>query len=257
MQFASDTTITVANGSSTLTLSNLQSTTHALSKAGAGVLSVNAVRAASLNVTQGTVSVIPSGGNAAAGQVGNLTVGAGATLDLNNNDLDVKSGNTSGIQALVKNAYHSGAWDQPGITSSAAKSSGGHPTALAVVSGADYISATGSGAFHGLTVSPGDTVVKYTFAGDANLDGTVSTADFTRLAASFGNASAGWIQGDFNYDGKVNALDFNAVATNFGQSLPPSAIGSLVPEPTCLSAAAIFCVALLGRRRARDRAETL
>src|SRR5205823_6512705 len=54
--------------------------------------------------------------------------------------------------------------------------------------------------------------VAYTWLGDANLDGQVSTADFTALAANFQVPGTGavWAQGDFNYDGVINALDFNA-----------------------------------------------
>jgi hypothetical protein len=92
--------------------------------------------------------------------------------------------------------------------------------------------------------------------GDATLDGTVNTSDFTKLATSFGSTSAGWIQGDFNYDGVVNALDFNAIASNFGQTLPPasaSTLGNLVPEPT-----SIVIVATIGlmRRRRRELVRT-
>jgi hypothetical protein len=65
-----------------------------------------------------------------------------------------------------------------------------------------------------------DLQVRYSYFGDANLDGTVNTADFTSLASNFGSATTPWAQGDFNYDGKVNSLDFNAIATNFGVASP-------------------------------------
>src|SRR4029079_7147005 len=43
--------------------------------------------------------------------------------------------------------------------------------------------------------------VGYGYYGDANLDGTVSTADFTVLAQNFASPGV-WASGDFNYDGK-------------------------------------------------------
>ncbi len=58
--------------------------------------------------------------------------------------------------------------------------------------------------------------MRFTLAGDANLDGVVNTTDFMALAGNFNGTGKFWSAGDFNYDAKVNALDFNAVATNFG-----------------------------------------
>jgi hypothetical protein len=256
LQLSNDTTITVTPSGSTLTLSNLLSTTNAITKAGAGSLVVNTVRAGSLNVTAGTVSIKPNGTAAGASNITGLTVAANTTLDLNNNDLIVGSGGPGPITTLVKGAFHNGAWDQPGITSSSARNSG-HKTGLAVVSAADFISTTGSNSLDGMPVTAGSTVVKYTYAGDASLDGTVNINDFNKLAANFGTASnASWVQGDFNYDGVVNLLDLNAIATNFGQTLPlpttPPALGSLVPEPTSLCLFAAMGFAMHRRRRTSD-----
>ena len=59
-------------------------------------------------------------------------------------------------------------------------------------------------------------LLRYTYTGDANLDGSVNVSDFNMLAANFGKTGQFWTSGDFNYDGTVNALDLNAVATNRG-----------------------------------------
>jgi len=64
--------------------------------------------------------------------------------------------------------------------------------------------------------------------GDADLNFTVNSADFTALALHFGQSSSVWTEGDFNYNGVVNAIDFNDIAINFGRTLP--ALGSVVPE---------------------------
>jgi hypothetical protein len=61
------------------------------------------------------------------------------------------------------------------------------------------------------------------FAGDANLDGLVSDADYTVWADNFG-AAGGWGEGDFNGDGAVTDADYTLWADNFGA-------GALVPEP--------------------------
>lgn len=118
---------------------------------------------------------------------------------------------------------------------------------------------TAGDATHGLGYFDNGTsnvLVRYTYYGDANLDGKVNTADFTALAAAFNSASGTWQTGDFNYDGVVNLLDFNAVAVNFGAaalpgsdlSLSPS-LGTLVPEPGSLSLLALGVATLAGRRR--------
>ena len=95
-------------------------------------------------------------------------------------------------------------------------------------------------------------VVAYTYLGDANVDGQVTTTDFTAMAANFGKASgAVWSQGDFNYDGVVNALDFNMIAVNFGATpiAGPPALGTLVPEPATIGVFGML--AMLGIRRQR------
>jgi hypothetical protein len=70
-------------------------------------------------------------------------------------------------------------------------------------------------------------LVAFTRFGDANLDGNVNLQDFNRLAANFG-LSAG-------PDGVVDPEDWAALA-------------SVVPEPTCTTALAMFGCLLLRRR---------
>ena len=93
--------------------------------------------------------------------------------------------------------------------------------------------------------------MRYTWSGDANLDGLVNALDFNALASNFGGASGKlWNQGDFNYDGVTNTLDFNALASNFNVPLlasPP--LGTLVPEPIGLPLAML----LMGGCRRRLR----
>ena len=90
-------------------------------------------------------------------------------------------------------------------------------------------------------------LVRQTFSGDANLDGTVNALDFARLASNFGGSSGKlWTQGDFNYDGVTNTADFTALASNFNLALPAPPLGSVVPEPI---AAGLLLTLLAMRRR--------
>ena len=94
---------------------------------------------------------------------------------------------------------------------------------------------------------------------DANLDGTVDSMDFARLAGHFGNTGEIWSSGDFNFDGLVDTVDFNFLAGNFGQTIAPAggapgaalggSIGTLVPEPSSLLLIGFGAGSLLSRRR--------
>jgi hypothetical protein len=72
--------------------------------------------------------------------------------------------------------------------------------------------------FAGQTVDSTAVLIKYTWSGDANLDGIANLADFNRLASNFGQSPRIWPQGDFNFDGTADLADFNLMASNFGQS---------------------------------------
>ena len=95
-------------------------------------------------------------------------------------------------------------------------------------------------------------MLRYTYFGDSNLDGTVNALDFNALASNFGGSGKVWIEGDSNYDGTVSSLDFTALAANFNAVLPNPgpALGALVPEPTSAGLLAIG-VTLATRRRRR------
>ncbi len=80
--------------------------------------------------------------------------------------------------------------------------------------------------------------------GDANLDGTVSFADFSILQTKFGQAGT-WLDGDFNDTGDVTFADFAIQQANFGMTVAPAA----VPEPATLSLLALGSLTLLRRRR--------
>jgi hypothetical protein len=74
------------------------------------------------------------------------------------------------------------------------------------------------------------------YAGDANLDGGVTGADYTIWADHYGGPGD-WSQGDFNLDGNVTGADYTLWADHFenraaGES-PPSALA--VPEPSALA----------------------
>ena len=64
----------------------------------------------------------------------------------------------------------------------------------------------------------GEIKIMYTLLGDANLDGTVNSEDFTPFSHNQGLSGMMWDEGDFNYDGTVNSEDFTPLSHNLGQS---------------------------------------
>jgi GH35 family endo-1,4-beta-xylanase len=250
-----DTAITIATGSS-LTVSKLQDSTVMLSKRGAGVLSVNLIRAGGLSIEAGAVHILPDGGSSGISYVSSLSVAAGAVLDLEDNDLVVQNGNFSAIQNLVFTGY-SGNVDtsKTGITSTAGQQAGG-TTILALFDNAlagfsDY--PTGSGN----SIATGAIVGKYTYIGDTNMDGQVTPQDYTATDSNLGTSAPlgiSWFYGDTNFDGNIDPTDYAGIdgALGLGQGNPLTDSGlASVPEPTT---AAMICAcgsALLTRRRRR------
>ena len=99
---------------------------------------------------------------------------------------------------LVTTGYNSGDWLGPGMTSSAAG---------------------------GVTGLDGDDIlVKYTYYGDADLNGTVDPDDFNQFLAGFQDSSLPrtWLYGDFDYNNMIDPDDFDlflAAFQNNGASL--------------------------------------
>ncbi len=141
-----------------------------------------------------------------------------ATLDITNGDLDLPNTDIATVTALVQSGYNlkGGAnFKGPGITSSTAANDSTHTTAVGViadtVNGTQmYGTGTTLGLFDGANPGAGDVLVKYTYFGDANLDGKVDGSDYTLIDNGFNQNLTGWYNGDFNYDGKVDGVGLHA-----------------------------------------------
>jgi hypothetical protein len=183
--------------------------------------------------------------------IGSLTISAGGKFDTADQDLVLTGTPIANVKTMIAGGAANN-WTGSGLTSSAAAAaaSTAHPTALGFAN-AGSLSISN---FNNISVNPTDVLVRYTYAGDANLDGLVSSGDFNTLATNFNGSGKSWLTGDFNYDGVVNALDFNLVAVNFGaaQITTPAgaALGSLVPEPSSMLLG-LAGLALLHRKRRR------
>ena len=261
----------------------------------------------STTVNAGTLQVTPSGsvgagllanadstlvdfvaGRSAAVKVSQITIGGAGTVDLHDNDMIIGSATAmSSVETLVRNARNGGAWNAPGLTSSTAAANS--TTGIGVISGAEYNSAGGTGVFSGKPYAASDTLVKYTWNGDANLDGRVTFDDYVKIDTGFNTGLTGWFNGDFNYSGAVTfddyvlidiafnqqngtlgravdwisgddrsaaGLDGDAMQTMLGHlgqfgSAYGTAFLAAVPEPSALLALGVPAIATVARRRRR------
>jgi hypothetical protein len=124
----------------------------------------------------------------------------------------------------------------------------GLPTTLAISEATDL----GLTEFNGIAVDDTTVILKFTFVGDANLDGQVDALDYERIDLAIGNSGAlGTAQGDLNYDGNVDALDYEQVDLNIGNGvgapLATQEAARFIPEPTLLTPLALAALSL--RRR--------
>ena len=93
-------------------------------------------------------------------------------------------------------------------------------------------------------------------AGDADLDGAVTAADYVLWRDHQGD-SGGWREGDFSGDGLVDGIDYDLWRTNYG--IAPAvtggaAIGAVtVPEPNSLAVATLCALVLVANSRHRNR----
>ncbi len=114
------------------------------------------------------------------------------TLDLTGNDLDVPSGTLATVANQVAEGYAGGTWaGAGGIVSSAAAADARQLTALGVI-GNDQGGTplyTAAHPFDGTTAAAADVLAKYTYYGDADLDGVVNGADYARIDAGYASQS--------------------------------------------------------------------
>jgi hypothetical protein len=227
-------------------------------------LNATVIRESSLE-TAGKTTIAANGGPSGTSNLGTLTIPAGGALDLKNNDLVVKNTPTgtwngtayTGITGLIVSGRNGGTWNGSGIVSSVASDVF---TTLAVAT-ADQAGFAG-GSWSGQPVAATDTLVMFTYGGDANLDGKLNVDDYGRIDTNIGLGTRGYYNGDFNYDGKVNVDDYGILDSNIGVQGPPLLSGAplggntigvtAVPEP---AAGALFIAAALSMRRRRRRME--
>jgi endoglucanase len=168
-----------------------------------------ALNVGSLLINGGELQLVSGSGSSV---VGSLTITGTGVLDMTNNKLLIDFGGgldpIASIAAWIRNGYY--AFSGPSIISSditADDAASGFSYGLGYADGKDGVVAG---------LPSGEIEIMFTLLGDANLDGTVNSEDFTLFSQDLGQAGM-WDQGDFNYDGTVNSEDFTLFSHNLGQ----------------------------------------
>ena len=238
LALAKDVNVNVAAADSTLTISNLQPSTVAVTKTGAGVLAVNNMRSNSLDVQGGTLRVLPDSTAAGVSKVAALTIADGAKLDLTDNKLITASpaGTWNGVDAYTgvaglvdagRGNAGNALWDgATGITTTDTRAiNNGDLVSIGVaaVSEVRTVADTETTTFAGQTVNGSDTLAMVTWGGDATLDGKINIDDYGRIDGNVGQSGSvfGWSRGDFNYDGKINIDDYGIIDGNINRQVTP------------------------------------
>jgi hypothetical protein len=237
LTLADNTTVTVSPETSNLSLTGqINAASLRLSKAGGGTLTINQIRAGTLAVDAGTVSLAP--GAAGASVIGTLSIAGPANaptakLDLNNGAAVVDyTGTNSPIGPLRqrilagRGAVGLGAtWNGMGITSAAAATANATEAESRSIGFAENATMPlGSlTTFHGQAVDDTAILIAYTRTGDANLDGLVNDDDVTIVGATYapGVAQPSWAMGDFDFNGFVDDDDVTLLGVLYDPSAPP------------------------------------
>jgi hypothetical protein len=168
---------------------------------------------------------------AATWSIDQLVLGTGAKLDLANDSLVLRNGDHgawngsayTGVSGAIASAFNGGAWNGPGIGTSATAGGGavggvGAAQASEVLSIANAATAQ----WEGQTVSGTSVLIKFTYLGDANLDGQINADDYAWIDLySPSPGSSSYAHGDFNFSGAINADDYAYIDFNATEQGPP------------------------------------
>ncbi len=156
------------------------------------------------------------------------TFSVNGRLDLNSSDLAVdytgaspigawNGTNYTGMTGLIRSGRNGGGWNgSTGIVTSGSNAN----TTLGIneASASLHLSGAQTAAWHGYTVDATTALIRYTYAGDENLDGVINGDDYFNIDSGFHAHSTGYANGDLNYDGRIDADDYFLIDSDYGHA---------------------------------------
>jgi hypothetical protein len=150
------------------------------------------------------------------------------TIDLKDNMIVVRNEDSSYANSYlfdkIHRGYNAGAWNgtpaggASGVILSTTASATASNDAIGYVRVGAAANELNVAVVGGVAVTAGDVVIRYTLAGDANLDQAVNFDDLLSLAQNYG-LSGNWRQGDANYSTTVTFDDLLLLAQNYGSTI--------------------------------------
>jgi hypothetical protein len=149
---------------------------------------------------------------------------SGVTLNINSSTIYFNYAGTtdpaSTLRGYLSNAYNGGHWNGAATSTTGVINSAAAQANPQLSSSIGWVDSADNTGFN--TVS-NSVELKYTMAGDANLDGVANSTDYSRLVANYKitppAAGFAWDQGDFNFDRSVQFSDFAILAANYNVAL--------------------------------------
>ncbi|MFI5381580.1 MAG: hypothetical protein ACHRHE_19970, partial [Tepidisphaerales bacterium] len=227
---------------------------------GAALTLTVAQRISVIHIESGASARLAAGAGFA--RTGNLSIDTSGQLDLCDNDLILDYTGPTPL-TTIRGWLHNGAVGTgPSIITSTASPTPGHPTALGLVDNALLHLTAWDGQTLTTTNNFGQLIVKHTYAGDTNLDGKVTQADYLNILANMGRTGAQWFEGDLDQDGIVTTNDLALVSANLGvgdNTSPGPLLPAASPAPANAPTAAkpASAVSLSTRKPAAKTAKTV
>jgi autotransporter-associated beta strand protein len=233
---------TVSAGTLNITGSHSTGTNYSVN-AGSNLITNN-IRVANALTVDGIATVNADGGTAGASKVETLTINPGGQLNLKNNDLVVGTSTLTVVRDQIKLGLSgvSNTAAAAGITSDM-MTVGVHGFGYALgddVNRSPLIGGPGAGGtLAGQTYDADSVLVKFTYRGDADLDGDSDLDDLGFWANSFtGDLGLGpvaapttlWTQGDWDYDGDTDLDDLGFWSSTFTGDLGGGGLSVYAPN---------------------------
>lgn len=128
----------------------------------------------------------------------------------------------TGVSGAIFSGINEGAWDGPGIVTTATAGRALVGVGVAEAIDALYLSEGETEQWNGLTVNATSVLIKATYVGDANVDGRIDADDYSHIDHYYRvRGSRGYVKGDFNLDGAIDADDYSYIDVNWRAQRSP------------------------------------